>query len=120
MYAANFLLLSAVLFSFGVFGVIAGSGAAESVDAARLFVVSAALTPALADRLLALRSYRRDIALVWVDAPTFAGRTTGHGPEEAASLQLARAGVPVARLRAGDDVGAVLSATTVAREYAHA
>ena len=99
---------------------IAGSGAAESVDAARLFVVSAALTPALADRLLALRSYRRDIALVWVDAPTFAGRTTGHGPEEAASLQLARAGVPVARLRAGDDVGAVLSATTVAREYAHA
>ena len=99
---------------------IGGSGAAESVDAARLFVVSAALTPALADRLLALRSYRRDIALVWVDAPTFAGRTTGHGPEEAASLQLARSGVPVARLRAGDDVGAVLSATTVAREYAHA
>ena len=53
-------------------------------------------------------------------APTYAGRTTGHGPQEAASLQLARAGVPVARLRAGDDVGAVLSATRIAHGVANA
>jgi uncharacterized protein (DUF58 family) len=90
--------------------VTGGTGAATSVDAARLFVVTAAVSPALADRLLALRSASRDVALVWVDAPTFAGRRTQPGPEEAASLRLAQSGVPVARLRQGDDVGAVLSA----------
>jgi len=100
--------------------IAAGSGASEAVDAARLFVVTAAVSPALADRLLALRSARRDVALVWVDAPTFAGRRTQPGPEEAASLRLAQAGVAVARLRDGDDVGAVLSATGVRRSVAHA
>ncbi len=101
-------------------GIGTGSEAADSVDAARLFVVTAGLSPALADRLLALRSFRRDVALVWVDAATYAGRRTGHGPEEAASLQLARAGVPVARLRAGDDVGVVLSATRIVHGVANA
>ena len=100
--------------------IAAGSGASEAVDAARLFVVTAAVSPALADRLLALRSARRDVALVWVDAPTFAGRRTQPGAEEAASLRLAQAGVAVARLREGDDVGAVLSATGVRRSVAHA
>jgi len=42
------------------------------------------------------------------------------GAEEAASLRLAQAGVAVARLREGDDVGAVLSATGVRRSVAHA
>jgi uncharacterized protein (DUF58 family) len=97
-----------------------GSGAAETVDAARLFVVTAAVSPVLADRLLALRSARRDVALVWVDAPTFAGRRTQLGAEEAASLRLAQAGVAVARLRDGDDVAAVLSATGIRRAVSHA
>src|SRR3954454_795442 len=77
--------------------VAAGSGASESVDAARLFVVTAALSPALADRLLTLRTARRDVALVWVDAPTYAGRRTEPGREDGASLRLAHAGVSVAR-----------------------
>src|SRR3954453_7953753 len=100
--------------------VAAGSGAAEAVDAARLFVVTAAVSPALADRLLALRSARRDVALVWVDAPTYAGRRTEPGREDGASLRLAHAGVSVARLRHGDDVAAVLSATGVRRAVARA
>jgi hypothetical protein len=78
------------------------------------------VSPALADRLLALRSARRDVALVWVDAPTYAGRSTEPGREEAASLRLAQAGVAVARLRHGDDVAAALSATGVRRAVAHA
>jgi uncharacterized protein (DUF58 family) len=100
--------------------VAGGSGAAEAVDAARLFVVTSAVSPALADRLLSLRSARRDVALVWVDAPTFAGRETGLGAEEAASLRLAQAGVAVARIRSGDDIGAALSAAGVRRAVAHA
>jgi hypothetical protein len=41
------------------------------------------------------------------------------GPADAASLQLARAGASVARLRADDDVKAVLSAA-IARSTGHA
>jgi uncharacterized protein (DUF58 family) len=89
---------------------LGATGAAEAVDAARLYVVTAALTPALASRLLAMRSARRDIAVVWVDAPSFAGVQRVPGETDAASLQLARAGVSVARLRADDDISAVLSA----------
>jgi uncharacterized protein (DUF58 family) len=89
---------------------LGATGAAEAVDAARLYVVTASLTPALASRLLAMRSARRDIAVVWVDAPSFAGVQRVPGETDAASLQLARAGVSVARLRADDDITAVLSA----------
>jgi len=99
---------------------VSGSGAAESVDAARLFVVTAAPSPGLSDRLLALRSSRRDVALVWVDAPTYAGRETRPGPEQAATLQLAAAGIPVARLVAGGDVAGALSATAIRKEAVHA
>ena len=98
---------------------LGATGAAEAVDAARLYVVTASLTPALASRLLALRSARRDVAVVWVDAPSFAGVERMPGPADAASLQLARAGASVARLRADDDVKAVLSAA-IARSAGHA
>ena len=89
---------------------LGATGAAEAVDAARLYVVTAALTPALASRLLAMRSARRDVAVVWVDAPSFAGVQRVPGEADAASPQLARAGVSVARLGADDDISAVLSA----------
>jgi uncharacterized protein (DUF58 family) len=98
---------------------LGATGAAEAVDAARLYVVTASLTPVLASRLLALRSARRDVAVVWVDAPSFAGVERMPGPADAASLQLARAGASVARLRADDDVKAVLSAA-IARSAGHA
>ncbi len=92
--------------------------AAEAIDAARLYVVTAALTPGLADRLLQLRSGRRDIAVVWVDSPSFAGNPSIPGAQ-AAALRLARAGVPVARLGNGDDLRRALSAAT-ARTAVHA
>lgn len=98
---------------------LGATGAAEAVDAARLYVVTATLTPALATRLLAMRSARRDVAVVWVDAPSFAGVQRVPGETDAASLQLARAGVSVARLRADDDVSTVLSAA-IARSASHA
>jgi uncharacterized protein (DUF58 family) len=98
---------------------LGATGAAEAVDAARLYMVTATLTPALATRLLAMRSARRDVAVVWVDAPSFAGVERVPGETDAASLQLARAGVSVARLRADDDVSTVLSAA-ISRSASHA
>jgi uncharacterized protein (DUF58 family) len=94
---------------------LGATGAAEAIDAARLYVVTAALNPDLAARLLAARSVRRDVAVVWVDAPSFAGVERVPGPAEAASLRLARAGVPVARLAAGDDVAIALSSAIARR-----
>jgi uncharacterized protein (DUF58 family) len=49
---------------------LGATGAAEAIDAARLYVVTAALNPDLAARLLSTRSVRRDVAVVWVDAPS--------------------------------------------------
>jgi uncharacterized protein (DUF58 family) len=90
--------------------VVSASGAADAVDAARVFVVTGVMSGPLAERLIALRSARRDVAVVWVEAPSFAGVQTVPGPATGASLRLARAGIPVAILRAGDSVSEVLSA----------
>ena len=94
---------------------LGATGAAEAIDAARLYVVTAALNPDMAARLLTMRSVRRDVAVVWVDAPSFARVERVPGPAEAASLRLARAGVPVARLGAGDDVAIALSSAIARR-----
>jgi hypothetical protein len=82
------------------------------VDAARVFVVTAAMSAQLAERLLALRSAQRDIAVVWVDAPDFAGNGADTA-QNAAALRLTRSGIPMARIRRGDDVGRSLSAPTL-------
>jgi uncharacterized protein (DUF58 family) len=90
----------------------------DAIDAARVYVVTGALTPQLAERLLQLRTGRREVAVVSVDAASFAGNPT---PAAAmtAGLRLARAGVPVVRLAHDDDVRRVLSAAT-ARAAVHA
>jgi hypothetical protein len=49
------------------------------------------------------------VAVVWVDAASFAGVDHVPGAADAAALQLAASGVAVARVRAGDDIGEVLS-----------
>ena len=82
------------------------------VDAARVYIVTAAMSAALAERLLGLRSAQRDVAVVWVDAPDFAGNG-GDTAQSAAALRLTRSGVPMARIRLGDDVGRALSAPTL-------
>lgn len=97
---------------------LGATGSADAVDAARLYVVTGALTPQLATNLLALRSVRRDIAVVWIDTPSFAGVERVPGPADAAALQLARARVPVAKVAAGDDLSRVLS-SALARAAAH-
>ncbi len=82
---------------------------ADAIDAARVFVVTSVMTPALAERLLQMAGARREVAVVWVDAATFAGGGMVTAAESGA-LRLTSAGVPVTRIRQGDDVGRALSA----------
>jgi uncharacterized protein (DUF58 family) len=96
---------------------LGATGAAEAIDAARLYIVTGALSPQVASRMLALRSARRDVAVVAVDAASFAGVEHVPGAAESAALQLAASGVAVARVRAGDDIGEVLS-SAMARKAA--
>jgi uncharacterized protein (DUF58 family) len=84
-------------------------GGAELVDAARVYMITGALSPPLAERLLQLRSGQREIAVVSVESAGFAGNGAPAGAQTAA-LRLTRAGVPVVVLRHGDDLRRVLSA----------
>ena len=90
----------------------------DAVDAARVFVVTSVMSPALAERLLQLAGARRDVAVVWVDAATFGagGMVTS---AESAALRLSSSGVAVIRVRSGDDLGQALSASHQ-RAVAHA
>jgi uncharacterized protein (DUF58 family) len=83
----------------------------DPVDAARVFVITAGMSPLLAERVLGMTSSQCEPAVVWVDGASFAAskRRKETGPE-AAALRLTRSGVAVARIRAGDDVGQALSA----------
>jgi uncharacterized protein (DUF58 family) len=83
----------------------------DPVDAARVFVITAAMSPLLAERVLGMSSSQCEPAVVWIDGASFAAskRRKETGPE-AAALRLTRSGVAVARIRAGDHVGQALSA----------
>jgi uncharacterized protein (DUF58 family) len=83
----------------------------DPVDAARVFVITAAMSPLLAERVLGMTSSQCDPAVVWIDGASFAAskRRKETGPE-AAALRLTRSGVAVARIRAGDHIGQALSA----------
>ena len=79
-------------------------------DAQRLLLVTAALDGRLADRVSSL-AVRREVGVVWVDARTWAEHPSVElGPPDAVALTLARRGVPVARVRRGDDLHGVLDA----------
>lgn len=84
---------------------------AAAVRARQLVVVTSHLGPALVDRLVERALSRRPAALVHVDAPSFAGRSS---PPEPALLRLAAAGVPVSVVRRGDDLAVALAARQVA------
>jgi uncharacterized protein (DUF58 family) len=89
--------------------------AARSLE---LVVVTSRPAPALVRRLLERARSRRPVALVHVDAPTFAGRPSAPLP---ALLQLQAAGVPVAVVRRGDDLREALGGVgTMRSEVAHA
>ena len=81
-----------------------------------LAIVTSRLDPALVDRVIHRALAQRRVSLVFVDAPTFAGAQPSREP---GLLRLQGAGVPVAVLREGDDLAAVLSAAAV-REAASA
>jgi hypothetical protein len=85
-----------------------GRETGPAARALELVVVTARLTPALATRLVQRALGSRGVSLVWVDAPSFAGRPTKVEPE---LLRVQAAGVPVAVLRRGDDLRRVLGAS---------
>lgn len=69
-----------------------------------LTVVTANLDGHSVDAVLAA-AQRRLVSVVWIDAPSFVGRPTRVAP---GLLRLAGLGIPVAVLRAGDDLAAAL------------
>ena len=78
----------------------------RTAQAGELVVVTASLAPAAVDVLLAIAS-RRLLSVVWIDAPSYAGRPTRtpSGP-----LRLSGLGIPVAVVRRGDDLATALDA----------
>ena len=72
--------------------------------AAELVVVTATLGPSAVRRLLGAAGRRR-VSVVWVDAPSYVGRPTRGAT---GVLHLSSAGIPVAVLRAGDDLASAL------------
>jgi hypothetical protein len=83
--------------------------AEEDGPAARaleLVVVTSRLEPGLVDRLIQRALSRRKVSIVFVDPASFSGAPRRPEP---ALLRLQAAGIPVAVIRAGDDLGACLS-----------
>jgi uncharacterized protein (DUF58 family) len=75
--------------------------AGVALRAVELTLVTARLEPELVGQLLQRALSRRRVAVVYVDAATFAARPARREPE---LLRLSAAGVPVAVVRAGDDL----------------
>jgi uncharacterized protein (DUF58 family) len=79
--------------------------------ASDLAVVTAALRPTLVEALIARAVSRQQVSIVYVDLPSFEGRRGAAVGMQGAMLRLESAGVPVAMLRRGDDLGAALGPT---------
>ena len=88
------------------FQVVLGALAEAEPDAGELVIVTAVLAPTATARMLDLAT-RRLVSVVWIDAPSFAGRPTRVAP---GALRLSAAGIPVSVVRFGDDLAAVLQA----------
>ena len=87
------------------------SQGSEAGRALELAVVTAQLPPELVERIAQRAAARRGISVVYVDAPTFAGRRPRALPE---LLRLQALGVPTVTLRRGDDLAARLGAAAEA------
>jgi uncharacterized protein (DUF58 family) len=90
-----------------------GQARSPVAHAGELVIVTSVLSPSSASQLVQV-SKQRVVSVVWIDAPSFSGRPTRVA---AGVLRLAAAGVPVAVVRFGDDLGAALQ---VPRTEAHA
>jgi uncharacterized protein (DUF58 family) len=86
--------------------------AGPAARAVQLTVVTSTLTPRLAERLAHRALANHGVSLVYVDAASFGHKAGERLPADAGALvlRLQRAGVPVAVLRRGDDLAAVLGA----------
>lgn len=73
-----------------------------------LAVVTAALRSPLVEALVSRAAARQHVSVVYVAAPTFAGRRRGAVGAESSLLRLEAAGVPVAVVRRGDELEHVL------------
>jgi uncharacterized protein (DUF58 family) len=91
----------------------ADGAAARSLE---LVVVTSRIERSLVDRLLERALTRRSVALVHVEAESFAGRPRRRDPD---LLRLQAAGVPIAVVRQGEDLAAALDGAGT-REAAHA
>ncbi|HEX4930182.1 MAG TPA: DUF58 domain-containing protein [Gaiellaceae bacterium] len=89
--------------------------ARESGPASRALetvVVTARLSGTLATKLVQRSLAAPGVSVVWIDAPSFAGRPTKVEPE---LLRLQAAGIAVAVIRRGDSLAAVLGAAPTLR-----
>jgi len=84
-----------------------GHEQAPAARAGELVLVTSTLDPRSLGAVLDSAA-RRLVSVVWVDAPSFAGRPTRAVP---GLLRLSAAGVPVAVLRRGDDLAAALDSS---------
>jgi uncharacterized protein (DUF58 family) len=91
-----------------------GQLAAQASD---VVLVTARLDRAIGDAVLRLASGRR-LTVVYIDAASFASRTTAPSRREPMLLRLQSLGVAVAVVRSGDDLAAVLA--SAAPQAAHA
>jgi len=82
--------------------------AAHASDVA---VVTAALRPTLVEALIGRAVNRQRVSVVYVDLPTFGVDDRRAVPLDSAALRLDAAGIPVARVRRGDDLAGVLGAS---------
>jgi uncharacterized protein (DUF58 family) len=78
-----------------------------------LAIVTARLDATLVDRIVHRALAQRRVSVVYVDAPTFAGKQPSREP---ALLRLQSVGIPVAVVRRGDDLREVLSAAVEPKE----
>ena len=89
-----------------------GDTAGDAARASDVAVVTPALRPALVEALIARAASRQQVSVVYVDLPSFGGRERRAAGVEGAVLRLEAAGIPVAVIRRGDDLYAVLTAAT--------
>jgi uncharacterized protein (DUF58 family) len=82
--------------------------AAQASDVA---VVTTALRPTLVEALIARAVNRQRVSVVYVDLPSFEVGNRRAVGLDAAALRLDAAGIPVARVRRGDDLAGVLGAS---------
>jgi uncharacterized protein (DUF58 family) len=82
--------------------------AGAATHARDLAVVTATLRPSLVEAVISRAAVRQQVSVVYVDAPSFAGRRKVALGSEAAVLRLESAGVPVAVVRRGDALEGVL------------